>query len=72
MLFYFRLLQPAPPDESVELSTDLFDGSSEMFLIALASLCGMLGFAVIAGITYHYLIFIPHQRRGRTNNIFFS
>lgn len=58
-----KTLDPAPPDESVELSTDLFDGSSEMFLIALASLCGMLGFAVIAGITYHYLIFIPHQRR---------
>ncbi|XP_022801150.1 uncharacterized protein LOC111338870 isoform X2 [Stylophora pistillata] len=58
-----KTLDPAPPDESVELSTDLFDGSSEMFLIALASLCGMLGFAVLGGITYHYLIFVPHQRR---------
>ena len=61
------LSQPAPPDENVESSTDLFDGSSVMFRMALASLCGMLGLAIIAGITYHNLIFVPHQKRGKTS-----
>ncbi|CAH3162903.1 unnamed protein product [Pocillopora meandrina] len=44
-------LDPTPPDEKVESSTDLFDGSSVMFRMALASLSGMLGLAIIAGIT---------------------
>nr|XP_058971271.1 uncharacterized protein LOC131797634 [Pocillopora verrucosa] len=58
-----KTLDPAPPDENVESSTDLFDGSSVMFRMALASLSGMLGLAIIAGITYHYLIFVPRQKR---------
>ena len=34
----------------MEQSTGLFDGSSDTFLIAMASLIGMLGVAVIVGL----------------------
>ncbi|XP_066030883.1 uncharacterized protein [Pocillopora verrucosa] len=56
-------LDPASSDEDVEQSTGLFDGSSDMFLIAMASLIGMLGVAVIVGLIYHYKIFVPLENK---------
>ena len=49
----------------MEQSTGLFDGSSDMFLIAMASLIGMLGVAVIVGLIYHYKIFVPLENKGK-------
>ena len=66
-LFCIFLLQPAPPDEDVEQSTGLFDGSSDMFLIAMASMCGLLGVAAIAGFAYQYRTFIPQKNKGKKN-----
>ncbi|XP_078343113.1 uncharacterized protein LOC144628876 isoform X2 [Oculina patagonica] len=58
-----KTLDPADPDEEVEESTGLFDGSSDMFFTAMASLLGILGVAVIAGLVYQYLIFVPGRKR---------
>ena len=49
----------------MEQSTGLFDGSSDMFLIAMASLIGMLGVAIIVGLIYHYKIFVPLENKGK-------
>ena len=58
--------QPPAPDEEVEQSTGLFDGSSDMFLMALMSLLAILGVAVMAGLVYQYLIFVPRKKKGKT------
>ena len=49
----------------MEQSTGLFDGSSDMFVIAMASLIGMLALAVIVGLIYHYKIFVPLENKGK-------
>ena len=49
----------------MEQSTGLFDGSSDMFVIAMASLIGMLAVAVIVGLIYHYKIFVPLENKGK-------
>ena len=49
----------------MEQSTGLFDGSSDMFVIAMASLIGMLAAAVIVGLIYHYKIFVPLENKGK-------
>ena len=49
----------------MEQSTGLFDGSSDMFVIAVASLIGMLAVAVIVGLIYHYKIFVPLENKGK-------
>ena len=54
----------------MEQSTGLFDGSSDMFLIAMASLIGMLGVAVIVGLIYHYKIFVPLENKGKGITLF--
>ena len=49
----------------MEQSTGLFDGSSDMFVIAMASLIAMLAVAVIVGLIYHYKIFVPLENKGK-------
>ena len=49
----------------MEQSTGLFDGSSDMFVIAMASLIGMLAVSVIVGLIYHYKIFVPLENKGK-------
>ena len=49
----------------MEQSTGLFDGSSDMFVITMASLIGMLAVAVIVGLIYHYKIFVPLENKGK-------
>ena len=54
----------------MEQSTGLFDGSSDMFVIAMASLIGMLAVAVIVGLIYHYKIFVPLENKGKGMALF--
>ena len=54
----------------MEQSTGLFDGSSDMFLIAMASLIGVLGVSVIVGLIYHYKIFVPLENKGKGITLF--
>ena len=54
----------------MEQSTGLFDGSSDMFVIAMASLIGMLAVAVIVGLIYHYKIFVPLENKGKGITLF--
>ena len=54
----------------MEQSTGLFDGSSDMFVIAMASLIGMLAVAVIVGLIYHYKIFVPLENKGKSIALF--
>lgn len=63
--FILIVLQPAAPDEEVEESTGLFDGSSEMFLVAMAVLLAFLAVAVIAGLAFHFFIFVPGRKKGK-------
>ncbi|KAL9960826.1 hypothetical protein ACROYT_G034331 [Oculina patagonica] len=61
-----KTLDPAAPDEEVEESTGLFDGSSDMFFMAMVILLAILGVAVIAGLTYQFLIFVPQTKKVET------
>ena len=56
----------------MEQSTGLFDGSSDMFVIAMASLIGMLAVAVIVGLIYHYKIFVPLENKGKGIALFYG
>lgn len=64
-LFFFHWFPQAPAvDAVVEKSTGLFDGSSQMFVISIASLFGLLGIAITTGLSYHFLIYIPRRNKG--------
>ncbi|KAJ7359064.1 hypothetical protein OS493_019976 [Desmophyllum pertusum] len=58
-----KTLDPAPADKTVEQSTGLFDSQSDMFLTVMIFLCGTLGVAVLAGLSYQYLIFVPRKKK---------
>ena len=62
--------QPAPAGEAVEQSTGLFDSQSNMFLTFMIFLCGIYGVAVLAGLSYQYLIFIPGKKKGKEIHFF--
>lgn len=56
----------APADNfAMEESTRLFDSTSEMFRIAMASLLAVLGVALLGGLSYHFLIFVPRIKRSK-------
>ena len=63
--------QPAAPDEDVEESTGLFDGTSRMFFTAMMSLLGILGVTVMAGLAYQYLVFVPEGKKGKGSSLLF-
>ncbi|XP_022801144.1 uncharacterized protein LOC111338866 [Stylophora pistillata] len=48
---------------AMEQSTRLFDSTSEMFRIAMASLLAVLGVALLGGLSYHFLIYLPRRKR---------
>lgn len=52
----------------VEQSTGLFYSSSEMFLTAIASLFGLLGVVIVAGLSCHLFIYIPRRNKGKGNS----
>ncbi|KAJ7353834.1 hypothetical protein OS493_032109 [Desmophyllum pertusum] len=58
-----KTLDPAPAGDSVEQSTGLFDSQSDMFITFMIFLCGIYGVAVLAGLSYQYLIFIPGKKK---------
>ena len=49
----------------MDQSTGLFDASSQMFLMSVASLFGLLGMAVIAGLSYQLFIYVPRTNKGK-------
>ena len=53
------------PDAEVDESTGLFDGSSQMFLMSVASLAGTLIVTVAVGIWYHICIYVPSKNKGK-------
>ena len=56
----------APAESAVmEQSTGLFDNTSEMFRISLVSLLAVLGIAILGGLSYHFLIYVPRRKRGK-------
>ena len=56
----------APAESAVmEQSTGLFDNTSEMFRISLVSLLAVLGVAILGGLSYHFLIYVPRRKRGK-------
>ena len=55
---------PQPSDGGIKESTGLFDSHSEIFLVATASVLGLLCLAILAGLSYQYLIFVPRKRKG--------
>jgi len=59
-------------DAGVDESTGLFDSSSQMFLVSVASLLGLLGVAVLAGLCYQFFIYIPRENKGMTNSVYFA
>jgi len=55
---------PQPSDGGIKESTGLFDSHSEYFLMATASALGLLCLAILAGLSYQYLIFVPRKKKG--------
>ena len=56
----------APAESAVmEQSTGLFDNTSEMFRISLVSLLAVLGVAILGGLSYHFMIYVPRRKRGK-------
>ena len=56
----------APAESALmEQSTGLFDNTSEMFRISLVSLLAVLGVAILGGLSYHFLIYVPRRKRGK-------
>jgi len=54
-----------PSDGGIKESTGLFDSHSEYFLMATASALGLLCLAILAGLSYQYLIFVPRKKKDR-------
>ena len=56
----------APAESALmEQSTGLFDNTSEMFRISLVSLLAVLGVAILGGLSYHFMIYVPRRKRGK-------
>ncbi|CAH3191318.1 unnamed protein product, partial [Porites evermanni] len=60
-----KTLDARSADEEVDESTGLFDSSSQMFLMLVASLAGTLIVAVAVGISYHICIYVPSKNKGK-------
>ncbi|CAH3164520.1 unnamed protein product, partial [Porites evermanni] len=58
-----KTLDARSPDAEVDESTGLFDGSSQMFLMSVASLAGTLIVTVAVGIWYHICIYVPSKNK---------
>ena len=59
------IFQAPAESAAMEKSTGLFDNTSEMFRISLVSLLAVLGVAILGGLSYHFLIYVPRRKRGK-------
>ena len=59
------IFQAPAESAAMEQSTGLFDNTSEMFRISLVSLLAVLGVAILGGLSYHFLIYVPRRKRGK-------
>lgn len=55
---------PQPSDGVIETSTGLFDSGSKIFLMTNASMLSLLCVAFVAGLSYHYVIFVSRKKKG--------
>lgn len=58
-----KTLDAPAESAAMEQSTGLFDNTSEMFRISLVSLLAVLGVAILGGLSYHFLIYVPRRKR---------